>query len=197
MVLLFGYWNVWQVTTMLNFSPTFLSSPSQTENQSEAGKFQGFPGSSAGKESACNVGDLGSIPGLGRSGEGNSYPPQYSGLENSMDCTVHGVEKSRTRLSDFHFTMQVSVPPIPHNGTHVEPRKLCIQHWSMHQSKVIKCFPFNICVRCYENCKQHLEQFQTSKTSPYFPHLVSLPFSLFANFPKKLKLLTKLKVMCK
>ena len=59
---------------------------------------------SAGKESACNAGDLGSIPGLGRSpGEGNGYPLQYSGLENSMDCTVHGVTKSRTQLSDFHF----------------------------------------------------------------------------------------------
>ena len=49
----------------------------------------------AGKESACNVGDLGSIPGLGRSpGEGNGYPLQYSGLENSVDCIVHGVAKS-------------------------------------------------------------------------------------------------------
>ena len=47
---------------------------------------------SAGKEFACNVGDLGSIPGLGRSiGEGNCYPLQYSGQENSMDCVVHGV----------------------------------------------------------------------------------------------------------
>ena len=50
---------------------------------------------SAGKESACNMGDLGSIPGLGRSpGEGNGYPLQYSSLENSMDCIVHGVAKS-------------------------------------------------------------------------------------------------------
>ena len=56
-----------------------------------------FPGSSAGEESACNVGDLGSIPGLGRSfEERNSYPLQYSGLENSMHCIVHGVAKSRT-----------------------------------------------------------------------------------------------------
>ena len=55
----------------------------------------GFPGGSVGKESACNVGDLGSISGLGRSpGEGNSYPLQYSGLENSLDCIVHGVAKS-------------------------------------------------------------------------------------------------------
>ena len=47
----------------------------------------GFPGGSDGKESVCTVGDLGSIPGLGRSpGEGNDYPLQYSGLENSMDC---------------------------------------------------------------------------------------------------------------
>ena len=54
--------------------------------------FLGFSSGSAGKESACNEGDLGRIPGLGRSpGEGNSYPLQYSGLENSMDCTVHGV----------------------------------------------------------------------------------------------------------
>jgi len=60
----------------------------------------GFPGGSAGKESACNVGDLGLIPGLGRSlGEGKVYPPQYSGLENPMDDTVytaHGVAKSQT-----------------------------------------------------------------------------------------------------
>ena len=59
---------------------------------------------SAGKESAYNVGDLGSIHGLGRPpGEGKSYPLQYSGLENSMDSIVHGVTKSRTQLSDFHF----------------------------------------------------------------------------------------------
>ena len=49
----------------------------------------GFPGSSADKESACNVGDPGLIPGLGRSpGEGNGYPVQYSGLENSMDFSM-------------------------------------------------------------------------------------------------------------
>ena len=66
---------------------------------------KGFPGDSAGKESTCNVGYLGSIPGLGRSPvEGKGYPLQYSGLENSMDCIVNGVTKSWTRLSDFHFT---------------------------------------------------------------------------------------------
>ena len=63
-----------------------------------------FPGGSTGKESTCNAGDLGSVSELGRSlGEGNSYPLQYSGLENSMDCIVHGVAKNQTRLSYFHF----------------------------------------------------------------------------------------------
>ena len=61
----------------------------------------GFPGSSAGKESTCNAGDPGSIPGSGRSaGEGIGYPLQYSGLENFMDVgalqiTVHGISKSQ------------------------------------------------------------------------------------------------------
>ena len=64
----------------------------------------GFPHSSVGEESACSGGDRGSIPGLGRSpGEGKGSPLQYSGLENSKDCVVHGVAKSRTQLNDFHF----------------------------------------------------------------------------------------------
>ena len=69
--------------------------------------FLGIPCGSAGKESACKVGDLSSIPGLGRSpGEGKGYPLQYSGLENSMDCIVHGITESDTtkRLSlSFSF----------------------------------------------------------------------------------------------
>ena len=109
----------------------------------------GFPDSSVGKESACNAGDPGSIPGLGRSpGEGTGYPLQYSwaslvaqlvknppamwetwvrslcwedpgggkgcplqysGLENSMDCIVHGVIKSRTRLRNFHFRNSITM----------------------------------------------------------------------------------------
>ena len=56
------------------------------------------------EESACNAGDLGSIPGLGRSpGEGKGYPLQYFDLENSMDDIVHEVAKSQTQLSNFHF----------------------------------------------------------------------------------------------
>ena len=59
------------------------------------------PTISAGKESACNVGKMCSIPGLGRSpGQGNDYPFQYSGLENSMDYIVHGITKSQTQLKD-------------------------------------------------------------------------------------------------
>ena len=59
---------------------------------------------SAGKKFARNAGDLGSIPGLGRSPEeGKGYPLQYSDLENSIDCIVHGVTKGRTQQGDFHF----------------------------------------------------------------------------------------------
>ena len=58
----------------------------------------GFPGGSDGKLSACSAGDLGWIPGLGRSlGEGKGYPLQYFGLENSRDCIVLGVAKNQTR----------------------------------------------------------------------------------------------------
>ena len=61
-----------------------------------------FPGDSDSRESACNAGDLGLIPGLERSpGEGKDYPLQYSGLKNSMDCIVHEVAMSQTQLSNF------------------------------------------------------------------------------------------------
>ena len=95
----------------------------------------GFPDSSVGKESTCNTVDASSIPGLGRStkertdyplqycwasleaqmvknpspGEGNGYPLQYSGLENCMDCIVHGITKNHTLLSDFHFHFDLSM----------------------------------------------------------------------------------------
>ena len=66
---------------------------------------RGFPGSSAGKESACNAGDLDLIPRLGRSpGERKGYPFQYSDLENSMDYTV---AKSQTQLRDFQFQLNI------------------------------------------------------------------------------------------
>ena len=89
----------------------------------------GFPGGSEVKASACNAGDLGSIPGSGRSpGEGNGNPLQYSCLENPMDggawwATIHGVAKSRTRLSDF--------------------TSLCFQFNSVAQSCPTLCDPMN------------------------------------------------------
>ena len=77
--------------------------------------FKGFHCGSAGNESTCNVGDLGLIPGLGRSpGEGKGYLLQYSGLENSMDCIVHGLE-SQTQLSDFYFqalSVSIQIQPL-------------------------------------------------------------------------------------
>jgi len=74
----------------------------------------GFPGNSEVKASACNAGDLGLIPGLGKSpGEGHGNPFQYSCLENPMDgrawwATVHGVAKSWTRLSDFTHSLTIT-----------------------------------------------------------------------------------------
>ena len=67
---------------------------------------KGFPGGSDGKESACGAGDLGLIPGSGRSpGEGKGYPLQYLGLENSMDHVVHGLSKSRTERLSVHCSI--------------------------------------------------------------------------------------------
>ena len=83
--------------------------------------FNGLPCGSAGKESACNAGDLCSIPGLGRSpGEGKGYPLQYSGLENSLNCIVHRVSKSWGQLSNSHFTSlhwgSIRDPIMPQNS---------------------------------------------------------------------------------
>ena len=75
------------------------------------------------KNPTCNAGDLGSIPGLGRSpGERKGYPLWYSGLENSMDSVVHGVAKSQTRLSDFDSFVRVVFSP----WLLKEPRKKCL-----------------------------------------------------------------------
>ena len=80
-------------------------------------RVMGFPRDSAGKEFACNVGDLGSIPRFGRSlGEGKGYPVQYSGLENCMDCIVHVVTKNQTWLSDFHFLRKIKTNHQHKNG---------------------------------------------------------------------------------
>ena len=76
---------------------------SATVSKSSYDLYLSFLCGSVGKESTCNEGDLGFIPGLERfPREGKGYPLQYPGLENSMDCIVHGVTKSQTRLRDFH-----------------------------------------------------------------------------------------------
>ena len=78
--------------------------------KSKSALLSGFPCGLAYKESAYNEGDLGLIPGLGRRpGEGKGYPLQYSVLENSMDCIVHGVSKSWTRLSNLHFHKPIAL----------------------------------------------------------------------------------------
>ena len=69
------------------------------------------------KNLPANAGDLGSIPGLGRSpGEGKGYPLQYAGLENSMNCIVRGVAKSWTRLRHFHFQVSERAWSISYDG---------------------------------------------------------------------------------
>ena len=97
-----------------------------------------FPGGSEVKVSACNAGDLGSIPGSGRSpGEGNGNPLQYSCLENPMDrgawwAIVHGVAKSWTRLSNFTHWLK---PVLFRRHFHCSPVRLCLSgqleksHW--------------------------------------------------------------------
>ena len=93
--------------------------------------YMGFPDGSVGKESACNAGDPNSIPGLGRSPrEGKGYSLQYSGLENSMDCTVHGVAKSQTRLSNFHGTYVIQ---------HRVLGFLCLAHFIQHNTSGLHC----------------------------------------------------------
>ena len=73
--------------------------------------FLGSPCGSASKWSICNVGDLGSIPRLGKSpGDEKGYGLQYSGLENSMDYIVPGVTNSWTQLSNFHFHISLGFP---------------------------------------------------------------------------------------
>ena len=86
----------------------------------------GFPCGSPGKESASNLGDLGLIHVLGRSpGEGKDYPLQNSGLENSMNCIVHGVPKSWTLLSEFHFHFHVV--NLKNKSTDISFKKLILE----------------------------------------------------------------------
>ena len=81
---------------------------------------KGFPDSSVGKVSTCNAGDPGSIPGLGRSsGEGKGYPLQYFGLENSMNCIVHGVPCCIAHGTDLEIVTKSQVSQKEKNKYHI------------------------------------------------------------------------------
>ena len=104
----------------------------------------GFPCGTAGKESACNVGDLGSISGLRRfPGEGKGYPLQHPGLENSVACIVHGVAKSRTQLSDFHFRFLCINNPVGNYKGAEESRCILLRKLEMGRNKFMKPQTFN------------------------------------------------------
>ena len=106
--------NLYSIVSVSIFNSAFLQIRERVRQDWEPFTFiMGFPCGSAGKESACNEGDWGLTPGLGRSlGKGKGYPLQFSGLKNSIgkkkkwnsiDCIVLRITKGRTRLSDFHF----------------------------------------------------------------------------------------------
>ena len=100
-----------QKKSAYKYFPIFKGIQCQLKNKAFPQLPRGFPGGSGGKKSACNVGDLGSVPGLGRSsGEAKGYRLQDSGLKNSMGCIVHGVTKSQIQLSDFHFQLPKCIP---------------------------------------------------------------------------------------
>ena len=135
----------------------------------------GFPGGSADKESACNVGDLGSSPGLGRSpGEGNSYPFQHSGVKNSMDCIAYGMAKSPTQLSNFHFFTFTLLGEYEW-GNH--SKKL---FQSIYQSKTYMMYDSSIQLSSTDTCTQQYVHKYTKKR-----HLHS---SIIQNSPKCLSI---------
>ena len=118
--------------------------PANAGDSEETGSIPGLGRSPAGgngnlgKESACNAGDLGSILRLGRSpGEGKGYPLQYSGLENSMDCIVHGVAKSRHNWATFTFQYSFLENPMDSGtwqatGHRVTKSQMWLSNWAAH-----------------------------------------------------------------
>ena len=127
----------------------------------------GYPGGSAGKESACNVGNLGLIPGLGRSpGEGNSCPLQYTGLENPMDCSLWGCKVSDTTVN-FHFSLYVCVCVCVCVCIHTI---LSSVHWTAKRS--------NHSVLKEINSKYSLEGLMLKVKLQYFGHLMQRANSL-------------------
>ena len=121
-----GLWECWAGNTDLRIEMVCSEKTKTLQIRSldirlQFSSIAGFPCGSAGKGSDCNTGNLGSIPGLGRSpGEGKCYPFQYSGLENSVDYIVHGVTKSQTQLSNFHFQALISEKETSHVGNSMQ-----------------------------------------------------------------------------
>ena len=144
------------------------------ENPLPTPVFLDFPCGIAGKESACNSGDMGLIPGLGRSPEERKgYPLQLSGLENSMDCIVHGGTKNRTRLSSFHFIIVttgqqfissclflqrqrqlISTLPLRNNHQHVGTKLSVSFLFSAHTGHSPVCGPNSTTIHHNENLKE-------------------------------------------
>ena len=127
--------------------------------------FLGFPGGSSGKESACNVGDLVLIPGLGRSpGEGKSCPLQYSGLENSLDYTVHGGCKE----SDMpeRLSLMPPFPPLDINPASCYPHLPILGHLSFQ------------CLQCPFPSKIYCVVFQVLIQISPSPHSLFTPLTL-------------------
>ena len=119
----------------------------------------GSPCGSAGKESACNAGDLGLIPELGRSpGEEKGYPLQYSDLENSMDSTVHEVTESQTRLSNFHFHFSNISPD------RTQTQVLRLQAWSYFEKRLARWCTRIFLVFLYITIRVKIEIFQCPLT---------------------------------
>ena len=118
--------------------------------------FLGFPCGSAGKESVCNEGDLGSVSGLGRSpGEGKGYPLQYSGLENSIECIVHEVTKSWRLLRIFSF--QHLFPSIffklENDIKLFSTSYCCFDYWNESTEKLEQCLLSGIIFVLLHSCK--------------------------------------------
>ena len=119
-------------------------------------KHQGFSGGSAGKESACSAGDLGSVPGLGWSpGKGKGCPLQYSGLKNSMDCIVYGVakelattERIKHELYFLYFLFLKAMLYSVHVSTVHHTFSSCFHSKQMYSSplaRVLQVFPGEVC----------------------------------------------------